>query len=58
MTASFEGSGEIFVHYLTGSIGVYKTAGHNQHIGIVMLTNKMSHLRDPAETGTDTLMLV
>ncbi len=58
MAATFELSGEVLVHDGTGRFLGDKASGHHKHIGIVVLTDEMGDLRDPAETGTDGLVLV
>ena len=58
MAAAFELSGEILVHNLTGCLLGDEASGHHQHVGIVVLTDEMGNLRNPAQTGTDALMLV
>ena len=58
MTTALKGGVQILVHDFAGHIIVDKTAGHYQYVGIIMLTDKVSNLRDPAESGADTLMLV
>ena len=58
MAAAFELGGEILVHDGTGGILVNETARHHEHIGIVVLTDEMGNLRNPAKAGTDALVLV
>ena len=58
MTTALEGGVQVLVHNLAGHVGIDKTAGHYQDVGIVVLTDKVSYLRDPAQSGADTLMLV
>ena len=58
MAAAFELGGEILVHDGTSGILIDKASGHHQHVGIVVLTNEMCYLRNPAQTGTDRLVLV
>ena len=58
MAAAFELGGEILVHDGTGSLLRDEATWHHQHIGIVVLTDEMGNLGNPAETGTDGLVLV
>jgi len=58
MTTALKGGVQILVHYLAGHVGVDETAGHYQDVGIVVLTDKMGYLWDPAQSGADALMLV
>ena len=58
MAATFELGGEILVHDGTGCLLRDEASGHHQHIGIVVLTDEMGNLRNPAETCTDGLVLV
>ena len=57
MAAAFESSGEEFVHNLAGHIVVDETTWHHQNVGVVVLTNEMSDLRNPAQTSTYLLVL-
>ena len=57
MATTFKLGGEVLVHDGTGCILVDETSGHYQHIGIVVLTDQVSDLRNPAETGADALCL-
>ena len=58
MASTLELSGEVLVHDGSGGLLRDETAWHHEHIGIVVLTDEMSNLRNPAETGTDALVLV
>ena len=58
MPSAFEGGGKELVHNLTGHIVVDETSGHHEHIGIVVLTDQMGYLRNPAQSGTHLLVLV
>lgn len=58
MATALEGGVQVLVHNLAGHVGVDETAGHNQDVGIVVLTDKVSYLGDPAQSGADALMLV
>ena len=58
MAATFELGGEVLIHDGTGGILVDETAWHHEHIGIVVLTDEMGNLGNPAQTGTDRLVLV
>ena len=53
MTTAFELSGEVFVHNLASHVLVDEPARHYQHVGIVVLTDEMGNLRNPAQAGTD-----
>ena len=56
--AAFEGGCEELIHDLAGHVIVDETTGHYQYVGIVVLTDEMSDLRNPAQTGTHLLVLV
>ena len=58
MAATFELGGEVLIHDLTGCRFIDEASRHHQHIRIVVLTDQMGDLRDPAESGTDRLVLV
>ena len=58
MATALKGGVQILVHDLAGHIGIDETAGHYQYVGIIVLADKMSNLRYPAESGADALMLV
>ena len=58
VAASFEGSGEEFVHDAVGFAVGEETSWHHQHVGIVVLTCQMSYLWAPAKGCTHVLMLV
>ena len=58
VTTTFEVGGEIFVHNFTGHLLIDETTGHDKHIGIIVLTDEMGNLGNPAQTGTDALVLV
>ena len=58
MPSAFEGGGKELVHNLTCHIIVDESTWHHEHIGIVVLTNQMGYLRNPAQTSTHLLMLV
>jgi hypothetical protein len=58
MAAALEGSSEELVHNLTGHIVVDESTWHHEYVGIVVLTDEMSNLRDPTQTGTYLLVLV
>ena len=47
MTSAFKVGRKIFVHDLFSHSIIYKTSWHNEYIGIVVLTDKMSYLRNP-----------
>ena len=58
MAATFELGGEILIHDGSRCFLRDETAGHHEHVGIVVLADKMGYLGNPAETGTDRLVLV
>ena len=58
MAATFELGGEILVHDLASHVLIDEATGHHEHVGIVVLTDEMGDLRNPAQTGTDGLVLV
>ena len=58
MTATLEGSSEELVEDSLGGLIVDETSWKYQYIGIIVLTNEMSNLLAPCQTGTYTLMLV
>ena len=58
MATALKGGVQVLVHYLAGHVGVDETAGHYQDVGIVVLTDKVGYLRNPAQAGADALMLV
>ena len=58
MTAAFELRIEEFIHNLLCHVVVYETSWHDKHIGIVVLTDEMSNLWYPTQTGPNGLMLV
>ena len=58
MASTLELGGEVLVHDGAGSLLRDETAWHHQHIGIIVLTDEMGNLRNPAETCADALMLV
>ena len=58
MATALKGGVQILVHDLAGHVGIDKTAGHDQYVGIIVLADEVSNLGDPAESGADALMLV
>ena len=58
MATALKGGVQILVHYLAGHVCVDETARHDKHVGIIVLTDKVSYLGDPAQAGADALMLV
>lgn len=58
MASAFELGGEELIHDALCHGVVDETAGHYEHIGIVVLTDEMCNLGYPAQTGTDGLVLV
>ena len=58
VASALKGCGEELVHNLTSHIVVDKATWHHEYIGIVVLTDEMSNLRNPAQTSTYLLVLV
>ena len=58
VAATLEGGGEELIHNLTSHVVVDETTWHHKNVSIVVLTDKMSNLRNPAQSGTHLLMLV
>ena len=58
MAATFEAGGEELVHNLTCHVIVDETAWHYQYVGIVVLTDEMCNLGNPAQSGAHMLVLV
>ena len=58
MASAFEGGSKELVHNLTGHIVVDKTTWHHEYVGIVVLTDEMCNLWDPAQTSAYLLVLV
>ena len=58
VTTAFELRSKILVHNLTGRIFINETSGHNQYVGIVVLTNQMCNFGNPAEASTNRLVLI
>ena len=58
MPSTFEGGGKELVHNLTGHIVVDESSRHHEHVGIVVLTNQMGYLRNPAQSCAHLLVLV
>ena len=48
MATALKGGVQVLVHYLAGHVGVDETAGHYQDVSIVVLTDKVGNLGDPA----------
>ena len=58
VAATFEGCGEILVHDGGRGVVVDEAAGHDEDVGIVVLTDEVGNLGRPAESGADALVLV
>ena len=58
MASSFKFSREVLVHNLSSHVFIDEASRHYQYVGIVMLTDEVSNLGNPAETGTDALVFV
>ena len=58
MATTFKLGGEVLVHNLASHLLIDEATRHHQHVSIVVLTNQVSNLRNPAQSGADALMLV
>lgn len=58
MATAFKSGFEEFVHNLLRHLVVDETTWHDQDVGIVVLTDEVGNLRNPSQSGTNTLMLV
>ena len=58
VTTALEVCGEELVHDATGHVGIDEAAGHDEHVGIVVLTDEVGNLGNPAQAGAYVLMLV
>ena len=58
MTSSLKFSIKELCHDFVCSFRIDKSSGHNQNIGIIMLSGQVGYFRNPAKSCTDTLMLV
>jgi hypothetical protein len=58
MATALEGGCEELIHNLTSHVVVDETTWHHKNVSIVVLTDKMCNLRNPAQSGTHLLMLV
>lgn len=58
MTAAFKLGIQIFIHDFAGHVIVNETSRHDKTVGVIVLTDKVCYLRNPAQTGPDALMLV
>ena len=58
MAAAFEGSSEELVHNLARHVVVDETTRHHKYVGIVVLTDEVGDLGNPAQTGSHLLVLV
>ena len=58
MASTFKLGGEVLVHDGTGRLLIDEASWHHQYVGIVVLTDQVGNLRNPAETCTDALVLV
>ena len=58
MASAFEGSRKELVHNLASHIVVDETTWHYQYVGIVVLTDEMCNLGNPAQSGAHLLVLV
>ena len=58
MTPSFEGGCKEFIHNSISFSICNESAWHNQNVGIVMLTDEMCYLWNPAQASSNTLMFI
>ena len=58
MAAAFEFGGEELVHDFVGHVFIDEAAGHHEHIGVVVLADEMGNFGNPAEAGSNGLVLV
>ena len=58
VASTFKFSGKILVHNLACSLFGDKASGHDQHVGIVVLSYQMGYLWTPAQAGSYLLVLV
>ena len=58
MATAFELRSKVLVHNLAGRIFIDETSGHNQYVGIVVLTNQMCNFGNPTETCTNRLVFI
>ena len=58
MASALKRGFEELVHDCSCCLVVDEAAWHNQYVGIVVLTAEMGNLRNPCESGANTLMLV
>ena len=58
MTTAFKFRREEFIHNLASHFFVDKTTRHYENVGIVVLSDEMSNLRNPTKSCTNALMLV
>jgi hypothetical protein len=58
MATALEGCSKELIHDLASHVVVDETTWHHKNVSIVMLTDKMCNLRNPAQAGTHLLVLV
>ena len=58
MATAFETGLEELVHDGLRCLVIDETAGHDQHVGIVVLTTEMGYLWNPSQSCTHSLVLV
>ena len=58
MAPALELGGEVFVHNFASHSLVNEAPRHYEHVGVVVLSNQMGNLWNPAKSGTNALMLV
>ena len=58
VAAAFEFGGEELIHDFAGHVFIDEAAGHHEHIGVVVLADEVGNFGNPAETGTNALVLV
>ena len=58
MPPTFEGGSEKLVENAAGGVVVYKSAGHDEHVGIVVLADEVGYLPIPSQSGAHALVFV
>ena len=58
MATAFKLRGEILIHDFASHVFVDEATRHDKDVGIVVLTDQMGNLWNPAEAGANRLMLV
>ena len=58
MSSAFEGGVEKCFDAASGFVGMNETTGHDEHVGVVVLTGESGYFFHPYESGTNALVLV